>query len=135
MRPDPSRPLTGLVCRWAGSLPLSGSRPIISRESSEWACLIVSISRLNRVPSLSSRKSVHVQRPRQYGSPRLLPPAPPTASLTTRNLEQPAPFPDVSLEINFLFGVGVVGWEELPDETAAWTKLRSALAGASLPGV
>lgn len=96
VRPGPSRPRTGLVCRWVGSLPLSGSRPIICRESSEWACLIVSINRLNRVPSLSSRKSVHVQRPRLYGSPRLLPPAPPTASLTTRNLEQPAPCPEVS---------------------------------------
>lgn len=31
--------------------------------------------------------------------------------------------------------MGVVGWEELPDETAAWTILRSALGGTCLPGV
>lgn len=35
--------------------------------------------------------------------------------------------------MNFLLEVGVVGWEELPDETEACTMLRSALGGACFP--
>lgn len=100
---------------WEWTPPLSMSRPIISRDSSEWACLMVSITRLNPAPSCCSIKSVHIHRPRRYGSPRPPLPAPPTASLTTLNLEEdPAPCPEASWEMYFLFREGVVGWEELP---------------------
>lgn len=89
------------------------SRPMISKDSSEWACLMVSITRLNPAPSCCSIKSVQIHRPRLYGWPPPL--APPTTSLTTRNLEEdPAPCPKASWEMYFLFREGVVGWEELP---------------------
>ena len=134
MSPAPSLPLIGWASRWAASCewtpPLSLSRPIISRDSSEWACLMVSSTRLNPAPSCRSTNSEHVHRPRRYGSPRPPPPAPLAGSFTTLNLEeQLVPGPRASWETYFLFTEGVVGWEELPceEEAADWTADRSSL--------
>lgn len=76
---------------------------------------MLSMTLLIPAPSGRSVMSVHVHRPRRYGSARPPPLAPPTANRTTLNLEEePAPCPEASWEMYFLFREGVVGWEELP---------------------
>lgn len=144
MSPISSVPLTGWaniwVVSWECTPPLSLSRPIISKDSSEWACLMLSITRLNPACSGLSINSIHVHLPRWYDL--LRPPWPdlPPVSLTTLNLEeQPAPCPEASWEMFFLLREGVFGWEELPwmclmEKGSDWM-IRTTLGDDWLTGV
>lgn len=84
--------------------PSAPPSPTVSKDSSEWACLMLSITRRRPRSSTSlSITSTHVQRPRLYGSPG------PWSKRTTRKRDAPP----ASSELCFLAVTGVVGWLEL----------------------